>query len=91
MIVLARAVLWFGQFLTFAMMFRAIFSWFARDPYSPVGRIYRFTIALTEPIVRPCRNFMSRFNTGMFDFSIVIAMILVEIVTNLIVKLLLII
>lgn len=85
-IILMRAVNWFAQLLTMALVLRAILSWFAHDPYSSLGKAYMVMIRLTEPIVNPCRNLIQRFNinTGMFDFSVLLAFFLIEIVARLI-------
>jgi len=82
---LITAVSWFSQLIMLLLMVRAILSWFARNPYSASGKIYQVVITLTEPIVEPCRKFMSRFNTGMFDFSVLIAFFLVDIVARLLI------
>lgn len=88
-IVLVRAIYWFAQVLTVALIARAVLSWFAGNAYSPVGRIYHFFVTLTEPLVGPCRRLLYRFdiNTGMFDLSVLMAFFLVEIVANLLVRL----
>ncbi len=62
-------------------------SWFVRDMYSPVGKIYGALLRFTEPIVLPFRKLLSRFNTGMFDFSVLLAMLVIEIAGNLLVRL----
>ncbi|NLY82314.1 MAG: YggT family protein [Clostridiales bacterium] len=77
---LIRAISWFAQVIMLLLMARVILSWFARNPSNTVGKIYQVVIRLTEPIVEPCRNLMSKFNTGMFDFSVLIAFFLVDIV-----------
>ena len=83
----------FAEVITLLLVGRAVFSWFARDPYSTVGKIYRFLIEITEPVVSPCRSLLARFNfnTGMLDFSVFIAFILVEIIRKLLVTLILVI
>lgn len=92
-IILARAVNMFAEVITLLLVGRAIFSWFARDPYSTTGKIYRFLIEITELVVSPCRNLLARFNfnTGMLDFSVFIAFIFVELLRKIIVSLILII
>ncbi|MDY6037734.1 MAG: YggT family protein [Eubacterium sp.] len=85
-LVLARAVSWFGNIFVLLLCARAILSWFAADPYSPARKFYELTIALTEPLVSVCRNFLSRFNTGMFDFSLLLAMLFVQFATRIIVR-----
>lgn len=77
--ILIQAVFYFCEVLIYLMLARCILSWFVRDPYTTLGKIYGFTIKLTEPIVAPCRALLSKFNTGMFDFSIFLAIIILEI------------
>ena len=85
---LIRAVYWFARVLTLLMFAQALMSWFVRDSGSPLEGIYRMITQITSPIVDPVRSFMSRFNTGMFDFSIWVSMILVQTAANLIIWLL---
>lgn len=85
-ITLAYAVRMFANLLVTALFVRAVMSWFVRDTYSPVGKIYVLIVRFTEPIVEPCRNLLSRFNTGMIDFSLLLAMVLIEIVANVIIR-----
>ena len=86
--ILCRAIQLFAELITWALVFRAILSWFARDQYSTVGKIYMALIKFTEPIVMPCRKALSRINTGMFDFSVFLAMILVQAIANILVNIL---
>ena len=90
MLTLARIIVYFGDVLSTALMLRAILSWFIRSGNGIVTKIYGFLYKITEPIVSPCRSFMMKFfNTGMFDFSLIVAMILVELVTRVLVRILL--
>ncbi len=83
--ILIRAINWFAQILILALVIRAILSWFARDPYSTLGKAYMVMVRLTEPIVSPCRRLIQRMhvNTGMFDFSVLLAFFLIEIAARL--------
>ena len=83
--ILIRAINWFAQLLILALVIRALLSWFARDPYSTLGKVYMVLVRLTEPVVNPCRRLLQRFNvnTGMFDFSVLLAFFLIEIVARL--------
>ncbi len=85
-IILIRAIHWFANILIALLMGRAILSWFARDYYSPAGRLYGFFVRLTEPMVSPCRSLLSRWNTGMFDFSVLLAFFLVEICEQVLIR-----
>lgn len=73
------------------LLARAILSWFA-NPYrrsaNILQKLYMLLVQLTEPIVGPCRKLLSRFNTGMFDFSVLVAMLAVMLVRNLLLMLL---
>ena len=86
---ICRAIYMFSDLFTWALVLRAVFSWFARDQYSTVGKIYIALIRFTEPVVAPCRKALSRLNTGMFDFSVFLAMILVQAVARLLVRIIL--
>lgn len=87
-LVIARAIYWFAEILTFIMIVRVILSWIQPNPYGVLGKINLFSIKLTEPIVAPCRALLSRFNTGMFDFSILLAFFLVQIIANVLIRIL---
>ena len=86
--VFANAIYWFAEILTTVMIIRVIFSWIQPNPYGFLRKAYAFTIRLTEPIVAPCRQLLSRFNTGMFDFSVLLAFFLVQAAANLLVRIL---
>ena len=68
------------------LLARALLSWFVRDQYSTLGKIYIAIIRFTEPIVAPCRRALSRLNTGMFDFSVLLAMLLISAVSNILIR-----
>jgi YggT family protein len=65
---------------------RAVLSWFVNpyrsSPYGFLNQINGLLIRVTEPIVAPCRRLLRNFNTGMFDFSIVVAMLALVLVRN---------
>ena len=84
-LILLTTISWFARFLTTVLVIRAIMSWFVRDPYSPLGKIYMAIIRFTEPMVEPCRRLLDRMNlnTGMFDFSVLLACFMIEIIATL--------
>ena len=88
-IVFVNAIYWFAELLTTLMIARVIFSWIQPNPYGILGKIHAFCIRLTEPIVAPCRQFLSRFNTGMFDFSVMMAFLLVQMAANILIRIIL--
>ena len=79
------AIYMFCNILVALLLIRALMSWFVRDMYSPMGKIYGAIIRFTEPIVMPFRRLLSRFNTGMLDFSVLLAMLVIEMAGNIIV------
>jgi YggT family protein len=86
--VLIIAVNAFADVLIYMLLGRAILSWFVRDAGSPLFGIYQLLIRLTEPMMAPCRRLLARFNTGMFDFSILIAFLFISLGRNVIIALL---
>ena len=83
---LVLAIYWFSELLTTVMLVRCIFSWIQPNPYGLLGRLQALSIRLTEPVVAPCRMLLSRFNTGMFDFSILLAFFLVQFAAQLLTR-----
>ncbi|MDR2295437.1 MAG: YggT family protein [Clostridiales Family XIII bacterium] len=75
--------------LTMLLLARAVLSWFVNPyrytPYGFLQRINAVLVRITEPIVAPCRSLLRNFNTGMFDFSVVVAMLAIQLIRNLIV------
>jgi YggT family protein len=69
---------------TFMIFGRVMLSWMRISPYHPVAEwIYR----LTEPVLSPIRNMMPQ--SGMYDWSPMIAMFGLMIVRQIVVMLLL--
>ncbi len=76
----------FIEFLTRALIFaiiaRALASWFVQDQSNPIVQMLH---DITEPIVGPVRRFMP--STGMIDFSPLVALILLQILETVLVRL----
>jgi YggT family protein len=76
----------FIEFLTRALIFaiiaRALASWFVQDQSNPIVQMLH---DITEPIVGPVRRIMP--STGMMDFSPLVALILLQILETLLVRL----
>lgn len=93
MIVLAQTIFWFGRIIDYALLARAILSWFVRTNYggeNVLAKIYDVLVKYTEPIVSPVRNLINRFfSSSIIDWSIFATMILVGLVVNVIVRVLL--
>jgi len=65
--------------LTILILVRCFASFFIRYPYVP--KWYKVIIDLTEPVLAPCRNLVSRFVPRMMiDFSPVLALILLGVI-----------
>jgi YggT family protein len=77
--VFANIVVLIGQLYQIVLLARVLLSWIRVDPYHPaVQALYQ----ITEPVLQPIRRVMPQ---GMgLDFSPVIAMILVQLVTEVI-------
>ena len=66
------------EVLTIAIILRAILSWFA---LSPTNRLVIILNRFTEPILAPLRRIIPR--AGMFDFTPLVAIILLQLIANL--------
>jgi YggT family protein len=92
-------IIWIVQKLAdiiiLAMLAVAVLSWFANPyklgPNHPVVRIYYTLNRLIEPITRPAKKLLSRFNTGPVDLSLFVTMIFVYIARRIIIQILVII
>ncbi|MBE6020515.1 MAG: YggT family protein [Firmicutes bacterium] len=79
MTVLFLALRWFYNILVALILIRAFGSWFIRNPYG--SKWYSLILQLTEPMLAPCRNLISRFFGGrmmMVDFSPVLALLILS-------------
>lgn len=65
--------------LSFAIIGRALLSWFDPGMQTPVGRFLR---DITEPIIAPIRQVVP--SLGMFDISPIIALLLIRLIGMLI-------
>ena len=63
------------QLLGLAIFFRAILSWFVRDPYNPIVRVLN---SITEPILQPLRQIVPRM--GMMDLTPLVAIIVLSVI-----------
>ena len=73
----SQVVCLLATFLTIAIFARAILSWFQMDPRSPLIQILD---SVTEPILGPIRQIMPKL--GMIDLSPLIAILLLQFVSN---------
>ncbi|MGN1381302.1 MAG: YggT family protein, partial [Eubacterium sp.] len=69
---------------------QAVLSWFVRDMHSGLARFYMLLSRFTEPFVAPCRKLLYRLNinTGIFDFSLLVAFLFIEIIEKVLIRLL---
>ncbi|NLV75722.1 MAG: YggT family protein [Tissierellia bacterium] len=81
MVTLYRAISILFDIIEFLILVRIIFSFLRIGPYNPVGR---FIFEMTEPILGPIRELIYKLgiDTGMFDFSPLIAVLLFQIILS---------
>lgn len=80
-IYIANFVNLFFQILIFAIIGRALLSWFNVGPGHPIGRIL---IEITEPILGPMRRVIPMI--GMIDISPIVAIFLLSFIQDLLVR-----
>jgi YggT family protein len=69
------------QVLTFAVLARALMSWFPASPDNPLVRILW---KVTEPILAPLRAIIPRI--GMIDITPMVAIILLQVIGGVLAK-----
>lgn len=89
MIVIMNAINTFFQILVYLILGRAILSWFVRNPYGTLYKIYNAIIQITEPILAPCRKLLARFGMGgTIDFSPILAIIALTVINGMVINIL---
>jgi YggT family protein len=68
---------------TFILLARVLITWFQVDPYNPIVRVL---YQLTEPLLAPIRRVLPQ--TGMMDFSPIVAFIVITVVERIVLSLL---
>ncbi len=83
MVSLYKIFNYFFYIIEMAILVRIIFSFFRIGPYNPIVRI---VYELTEPVLHPAREIIYKLgiDTGMFDFSPLLAIFLLEVVSSII-------
>ncbi|MDW7671610.1 MAG: YggT family protein [Bacillota bacterium] len=83
----AMAVHYFARLLNFFILIRVIFSWIRINPYSLLGQ---FIYGVTEPILSPIRTMIQQVfrYQGMMDFSPIIGIIFINMLSSFIIGLL---
>ena len=75
MLPIVQAVSWLLQILTFAIIARALLSWFSPAMDNPIARIL---FEVTEPILAPLRRVIPMIG-GMLDITPIVAIFLLQI------------
>ncbi|MGN1014658.1 MAG: YggT family protein [Butyricicoccus sp.] len=71
------------RLMEFLLVVRALVSWFPQVQQSQLGD---FVYTVTEPLVRPCRELLSRIQalrSMPIDFSALMAFVILEVLENL--------
>ena len=81
MITLYRAIDILFNIIEILILIRIIFSFLRIGPYNPIGRI---VYEMTEPILGPVRELIYKLgiDTGMFDFSPLIAVLILRLILS---------
>ena len=88
MVVLYRAIDGVCDLFIAILCIRALCSWLYGFGSQTIYKIGSIATRLTEFIVAPCRRLISRYNTGMFDWSVLLAFLVVVLVRDIALRLL---
>ena len=75
--VLGQFIQIFAFVLTWAIIIRALLSWFSISGAQPVLRLL---VEITEPVLAPIRRVLP--TAGMLDFSPLVALLLIQVISN---------
>ena len=75
--VLGQFIQIFAFVLTWAIIIRALLSWFSFSGAQPV---FRLLVEITEPVLGPIRRVLP--TAGMLDFSPLVALLLIQVISN---------
>jgi len=67
--------------LQFAIIVRALMSWFNPSPENPIARI---VYEITEPVLAPLRRIVPRI--GMIDITPIVAILLMQVIESVLVQ-----
>jgi len=81
-VILAQAISWFSQLIVILVLAHVILSYFM-SPYHPIRS---FVDRMVEPLLSPIRRVVPL--VGMFDFSPIILIILVQLIARVLISLL---
>ena len=70
----ADFISWLLTLYTYVIIAAALISWVSPDPYNPIVQFLR---RVTEPVLRPIRNVLARYQTGL-DFSPLVAILIIQ-------------
>jgi YggT family protein len=71
---------WVLDIYSLIIVAAALISWVNPDPYNPIVQFLR---RVTDPVLRPIRQVLSRYQTGI-DFSPLVAILIIQFVQRVI-------
>lgn len=87
-ILLIRIISIIGRVITFAFIVRAIISWVPLNNTEGVRKFKDILYKITEPLLAPIRKLLNKHYAGAFDFSPIIAIVLVNLIVRILIKIL---
>ncbi len=81
-LLIAQAV----QIYMFLIIIRAVLSWIQINPAGDFFKVYLFIIQITEPVMRPVRDFLHKiFPASPVDFSPIIVIVILNMLKNILI------
>lgn len=77
---IAQLILFILQLFSFALIGRALISWFDPGMNWPISQVL---VNITEPVIAPIRRVVPPIG-GMLDISFIIAILLIQVLRNLV-------
>ncbi len=86
MILLGKAIIIVSNVLFGLLVVRALCSWLMGGGRPWVQTVYRISAGLTEFLVAPCRKITSKFSGSMFDWSLLLACLVIMLARDILLR-----
>lgn len=89
MFLVAKLIITLTDVLFALLCIRALCTWLFGFNWPWVYKVYDICVKLTEFIVAPCRKITDRFSGGMFDWSVLLAFLVLILIRDVLVRIVL--
>ena len=89
--IIAKLIITITDLLFALLCIRALCTWLFGFGWPWVEKVYEISVKCTDFLVEPCRRLTDRFSGGMFDWSVLLACLVLILVRDILLKIVMII